>query len=120
MGWGGSSKPATSSVVVQASQAKVASGKSVTFTADITGGKEGAVGSVTFYDGTTALGSAVDVANVQATLGTSSLTVGMHVITANYTGDKSHVGSTSLPSTRQSLEHPTAGNCKLPFIEPRC
>jgi hypothetical protein len=97
MGCGGSSKPATSSVVVQTSQAKVASGTSVTFTADITGGKDGETGSVTFYDGTTALGTAVDVSSGRASMDISSLSVGTHAITAMYTGDKSHVGSTSLP-----------------------
>ncbi|ABF39110.1 protease-like protein [Candidatus Koribacter versatilis Ellin345] len=99
MACGGDSHPpaATTSVMLESSQPKVAAGASVTFTADVSGGNNGATGSVTFYDGTTALGNAVDVSNGQATLAVNTLTVGTHAITAKYTGDSSHAASVSQP-----------------------
>jgi len=54
-------------------------------------------GSVTFYDGATALGSATVVQGV-ATLDTSSLAVGAHSLTAAYAGAGQYSGSTSSPS----------------------
>lgn len=99
VGCGGGSSGAQSStaVVVSSSQSKVASGTAVTLTAQVSGGSKIPSGSVTFYDGTTALGNAADLSNGKATLQVSTLAIGTHSITATYSGDSSHTGSTSQP-----------------------
>ena len=78
-------------------------GQSVTFTATVSPVAPGAgtrTGTVTFYDGITALGAnAVDAAG-HATLTTSSLAVGSHSISAVYSGDSNFVGSTSAVLTQ--------------------
>ena len=68
-------------------------GASVTFTATVSGGIP--AGSVTFYDGATALGASVLSASFQASLSLSNLTAGTHSITAQYTGDPTHAASAS-------------------------
>lgn len=70
-------------------------GAAVTFTATVSGGP--ATGSVTFYDGATALGSSPLNGSLQATLTTSGLSTGTHTITAQYTGDSSYAASSSAP-----------------------
>jgi Bacterial Ig-like domain (group 3)/Galactose oxidase, central domain len=68
-------------------------GQSVSLKAAVTG--TGSItGSVLFRDGSTRLGS-VNLTNQQATLSISSLGGGGHSITASYTGDPTHSGSTS-------------------------
>lgn len=97
-GCGSSSTTQSSTVVLlQSSQAKVASGTTVTLTAQVSGGDTAPGGSVTFYDGTTALGNAVKLSNGQASLQVSNLAVGTHSITAKYSGDSNHTGSVSQP-----------------------
>ena len=81
----------------------------VTFTANVTTPSPTPTGTVTFYDGETALGSAPLSTNGTAvvtlsTLGnaafsTNSLTAGTHIITAAYSGDTSFMTSTSAPLT---------------------
>jgi len=72
-------------------------GQSLTFTATAAG--EGftitPTGTVTFFDGSTNLGSANLNASAQATLSTSTLTVGTHNITATYNGDSNYASSPS-------------------------
>ena len=73
-------------------------GVSVTFTATVTTtGPTPPTGTVTFNDGTTALGTGTlsTSSPYQATLTTSSLSAGTHSITAVYGGDSSNAGSTS-------------------------
>lgn len=94
-GCGGSSTAASTVVVVGSSDAKVASGTAVNFTAQVAGGDKTATGTIAFYDGTTALGTPAAVANGQASLSASSLAVGTHPITAKYSGDSHHASSTS-------------------------
>jgi hypothetical protein len=75
-------------------------GLSVTFTADISAvrGVTGVpTGTVTFYDGATALGGPVTLNSGAAALKTSSLTGGSHNITAQYGGDVNFSTSTSAP-----------------------
>ncbi|MCX6033192.1 MAG: Ig-like domain repeat protein [Chloroflexi bacterium] len=72
-------------------------GESVTFTAAVTVLAPGAgdpSGTVTFKDGATVLGTATLSGGV-ATFATSSLAVGSHTITAEYTGDGSFNGGVS-------------------------
>lgn len=74
------------------------SGTSVTFTSDLTTKVRGLTaaptGTVSFYDGTTKLGSGT-IASEQAIFATSSLAVGTHSITAHYDGDANFVPSIS-------------------------
>lgn len=60
-------------------------------------------GSVTFLEGTTALGNVNLDAHGTATLPQSTLPVGSHSITATYNGDTDNAGSTS-PSLAQTIE----------------
>ena len=71
---------------------------SVTLTASVTSTTGTAMGYVTFFDGTTALGSALltgSTTTATASYTTSTLAAGTHAITAAYTGDNGYVSSTS-------------------------
>ena len=72
-------------------------GQSVTFTATltITSGSGTPTGTVTFFDGGTQLGSPANVSGSEASLSISTLTVGLHSITATYNGDANDSKSTS-------------------------
>jgi hypothetical protein len=67
----------------------------VTFTATISGNYAVPVGSVTFYDGTVALGSATLDASGIATLSTNTLAVGLHPITVIYGATPNFLAATS-------------------------
>lgn len=85
--------------------------QSVTFTATVTtGAGTGALtGTVTFYDGATKLQSGVALNGSDvATFKTSALTVGLHSITAVYSGDSGHFAGTSSPLTQIVNEVTTA------------
>ena len=69
-------------------------GQSVTFTASVTPQYGSCGGAVTFYDGTTSLGS-VTLASDVATLTTNTLPAGSNSITAVYSGDGICQGNTS-------------------------
>jgi hypothetical protein len=69
--------------------------QSVTFTATVTSRSGGIpTGTVTFKDGSTAIGSA-GVSGNTASISVSTLTLGTHSITAVYSGDASLAGSSS-------------------------
>ena len=71
-------------------------GQSVTFTATVTSTAGGTpTGTVTFFDGTTSLGTGGLNASGVATCATNALPVGSRSITANYGGDASYAISTS-------------------------
>ena len=76
-------------------------GHSVTFTATVTpaSGKGTPTGSVTFYDGSTALGSAT-LSGKNTSLKTPSVSVGSQAITAVYSGDSTYASSTSAVLTQ--------------------
>ncbi|MHB8506347.1 MAG: Ig-like domain-containing protein, partial [Acidimicrobiales bacterium] len=100
---------AATTTSVRSSSNPSAPGQPVTFTAtvapqSVTGTPSG---TVTFYDGTTALGTGVlDGANPdRATLSTSSLSTGTHSITASYGGDSTYAGSTSKPLSQVVGSH---------------
>lgn len=70
-------------------------GQSVTFTASVTPQFGGTVkGSVTFFDGTTAL-KTMALSGGVAKFTTSTLTLGAHTITATYNGSASFTGSSA-------------------------
>jgi predicted small lipoprotein YifL len=72
------------------------SGSLVTFTATVTSTAGTLTGSVTFMDDMTALGTGT-LSGGEATFSTSTLTVGVHSITAQYGGDTNFSASTSSP-----------------------
>ena len=70
-------------------------GQPVTFVARVAAGSVPATGTVTFFDGSTPLGTATLDSSGQATLTTSALSAGAYAITASYGGDASDLGATS-------------------------
>ncbi len=67
----------------------------ITFTAHLTGNCNVPTGTIEFFDGATAIGTATLNSSAVAALTTSSLTVGQHNITAHYPGDFNFDDSTS-------------------------
>jgi hypothetical protein len=65
----------------------------VSFTATVT--PSTATGTVTFFDGSTALITDLPVSGGQATFSVPNLSAGTHSITATYNGDANYGGSTS-------------------------
>jgi sugar lactone lactonase YvrE len=87
---------AASSVVLTSSTANSNLNAALTFTATVTSTVTGMPsGSVEFLDGSTVLGSTTLDNSGVATYTTSSLTAGLHSITAIYSGDTNFSGSTS-------------------------
>ncbi len=86
------------------SQGYSAPGQAVTFTATVSGGMVGSpTGTISFYDGTTLLGTVSLVPGMMGTTAsftTSSLALGNHQITAVYSGDSTFDSSTSWPLTQ--------------------
>ncbi len=72
-------------------------GDSVTFTATISSGLTGL--SLTFYDGSTSLGTGT-ISGTTATLTTASLAVGSHSITVKWAGNTNYNAVTSSPITQ--------------------
>jgi hypothetical protein len=72
-------------------------GQSVTFTATVTSqsSQDTPTGSVSFFDGTTKLGSSALDGSGRSSLTNSTLAVGIHSITAMYSGDKVFAQNTS-------------------------
>jgi len=94
---------AAAQLSLSASQTDVSDGDPVTFTVYVVSstGNGTPSGSVTFYDGTTALGTKTlpGVPGQMAVLTTSSLSHGTHTITASYSGDVNFGPGTSAPVT---------------------
>ena len=93
---------ASTTTSVQASQTSVAPGASVTLTANLvatSGGPDVPGGSITFFSGTTQLGSmfvtSTGTLNANASISTTQLATGMNSITAKYSGDSDYQPSTS-------------------------
>src|SRR5262249_57407191 len=98
------------SISVSAASASPVYGQSETFTATVTtlGGAAptAADGTVSFYDGTTLLGTAtLSGSPATATWTTTALALGPHTITARYSGDNKFVASASgvQPASGQSI-----------------
>lgn len=93
-GCGGSLKSSTTSTTTSlaASTATPVEGASVTLTATVS--PSAATGAVTFYDGTTLLGTGT-LSSGTATISTSFSTIGTHTIVATYGGSTTYAASTS-------------------------
>lgn len=98
----------TPMVSVSASSGSSVFGQAVTLTANVSAGAGQGSGSVTFYDGSTPLGSAPLGAGGTAVLTVSSLAPGGHAITASFGGNADDLPasspSTSLSVTRAATE----------------
>jgi len=86
---------ATAALSLAASTNSVVYGNSVTFTATIS---NSLTGTVTFYDGTTAIGTSA-LSSGSATLTASALAAGSHAITAAWAGNADYNSVTSAPIT---------------------
>ena len=85
-------------------------GSLVTFTATMSGEGVTPTGTVTFYNGATALGSPVTLTNGTASYSTSSLLIGSYVISAVYSGDYNYTGSTSNSIAENIVAAPAIAN----------
>jgi hypothetical protein len=85
-------KTATS-MIVNSSLGSIVVGQSVTFTAHIF--PSGTTGTVTFYDGSSIIGSASVNSSGDAALSISTLSVGVHTISAVYGGSVTYSGSSA-------------------------
>ena len=88
----------TATTLVVSPSPYAAPGQSVTLTATVAPSTQGSLaagGQVTFFDGSTQIGSAVTLANGKASTTTASLALGAHSLTAVYSGDVNFTGSTS-------------------------
>ena len=74
----------------------------VTITASLPAQTVAPTGTVNFYDGETQIGSSA-LSNGSATLSTSALAVGTHMIQATYSGDANYKSSTST-AVRETIE----------------
>jgi hypothetical protein len=83
---------------LSASSANPTSGTVLTLTATVTSAVETPFGGVTFFDGTTQLGTS-PLDGGQATFSSASLATGQHAFTAVYSANATWAGSTSQPQT---------------------
>jgi len=91
---------APTTTTLSVSNSSLNPGQSVTLTATVTAAAGMPTGTVSFYDGTTLLGTAPLNTSGVATLSTTSLSAGAtHVITATYSGDSNFLTSTTTAST---------------------
>jgi hypothetical protein len=86
---------AVASIGLSASANPAAFGSPVTFTVHVTGTGSQPTGSVTLLDGATSLGASAIDATGTATFALSTLTIGLHTMTAAYAGDANHAAVTS-------------------------
>lgn len=82
----------STTTLLTASSTAITYGSTVTFAATVS--PTAATGTVTFYNGSSALGSA-SLSSGTATYSTTSLPVGTNTVTATYAGDSTYASSTS-------------------------
>jgi sugar lactone lactonase YvrE len=97
-------RQAPTATTLQASANPQILNQPVTLTAAVTSTSPNLSGSVTFFDGATAIGSGV-LANGTASFTTATLTAGSHTLTATFTGDTNHATSTSLSIAEQIVQN---------------
>lgn len=94
-------------ITVNSSVNPSALGASVTFNASVSGDATQPSGNVRFYDGPALLGTAVTDSTGTGTFAISTLGLGSHTITANFTGDTLNSPSTSSALTQVVKRAPT-------------
>ena len=102
--------PISTTTTLASTNATVNAGTAVTFTATVAPKTQAPTGTVSFNDGTKALGTGTVNTSGVATYTTSSLAAGTHAITAMYSGDADHAASSSsaLTETISTVTAPTA------------
>src|SRR5262249_46290505 len=101
----------TTTALTLSSTGNAVFGQSIKLTAIVATSPAGAgtpTSTVTFFDGTTTLGTATLDSNGQATLTVSTLALGTHSITAQYAGDSNFVASTSGATSATVIQASTA------------
>jgi uncharacterized protein YjiK len=97
----GTGVQSVTTVTLSSSSAPSFAGQAVTFTATVKpAGLGTATGTVSLFDGTTPIGSAVPLVAGAAAITTATLAAGTHSITAVYSGDANLSASTSAVSTQ--------------------
>jgi hypothetical protein len=109
-------KQAASSTAVASSLNPSTFGAAVTFTATVTSSGGTPTGTVTFKNGTAALGTGT-LSSGKATFKTSTLTVGSHSITAVYGGSTNFITSTS-PALTQTVKQATSSTAVSSSLNP--
>jgi hypothetical protein len=94
-------------------------GQPVTFTATVSAGSGTPTGMVTFLDGSTVLGTGMlnGLSPDQATFTPSSLSLGLHTISADYAGDSTFDGSSAISFDQQIVQASTATSV-VPDVNP--
>lgn len=95
--------PQSTTTTLSTSAASVMYGTPVTFTAQLRSASGTPTGTVTFYAGTTSLGTG-QLTGGMATLSTASLAAGTYSITAVYGGSRNYATSTSAVLTQQVID----------------
>ncbi len=95
---------ATTSTVLTPSANPAFTGATLVLTATVTGNGGAPGGSITFLDGTTVLGTVPLSASGVASLSTSTLTPGIHALTASYSGDANDSTSSSAAVSEEIVQ----------------
>jgi glucose/arabinose dehydrogenase len=94
---------ATTTTTVTSSLNPAIIGRDVLLTARVTSGSGTPTGTVQFKDNGVALGAPVALVAGEATIHTSTLSIGNHVITAEYSGDNNFLASTGTLAGGQTI-----------------
>jgi hypothetical protein len=101
-------RQASSITLLTTSVDPLTQGSALTLTATVTSDSPNAGGQVRFLDGPTVLGTTALGTNGVASLSPVGLGLGTHSITAVYSGDTNHAGSTSAPLTELVVQSTSA------------
>jgi sugar lactone lactonase YvrE len=101
-------RPASSTTRLITSVDPLIQGNALTLTATVTSDSPNAGGQISFLDGTTPLGMIALGPGGTASLSATGLAAGTHALTAVYSGDTNHAGSTSASTTELVLESASA------------
>jgi hypothetical protein len=114
-----SATPTTTSTALTANPNPATVGQSVLFTATVTPTPSGSLlGTVSFFDGATLVGTGNLNASGIATFSDSSLTVGSHSITATYSGNVGFASSTSMPLAEVIASAPPTTTTSTLLVSP--
>jgi uncharacterized repeat protein (TIGR03803 family) len=112
-GTGSTGTDLPSTVTVAASVPSLKTGNIILFTAAVTGTGGTATGTVTFYNGTTVLGTGTVDGSGKAYYSTAALAGGTYNVTAVYSGDTTYVTSTTAAAAPLTVVPPPAGAAQL-------
>jgi len=101
-------RQANSATLLVASADPLTQGNALTLTATVSSDSPNAGGTIHFFDGTALLGTPAMGTNGSASLSPTGLGLGTHTLTAVYSGDTNHAGSTSAPVTELVVQSTTA------------